>query len=323
MRPMARCLCVVFLCALSTGCALFQIGKHNRITVLTHDQFNNLAPALSPDGAKVAFSSDRSGNWDIWVMRADGSGLQQITTDPTADLYASWSPDGRQLAFASMRSGNWDIWVMAADGSHQTQITDRPQVDHSPAWSPDGKKIAFVSLLSHQLISGPEAKDIGDFDIWTMDPNGSNMKEFLPNCGDWGPSWSPDSRVIAHASSKKGMTGIRVIFPDTGLVDFLTPREEQRDFLPAWSPDGSKIAFLSDRNGERNIWLMDKDSKNQHPITRNLFGRRQPKFHIDQDLYNGIGYYYLSWHPAGTQIAFTQLKKDGKGAIALLELEHR
>jgi Tol biopolymer transport system component len=89
--------------------------------------------------------SDRSGNWDIWIMPSSGGVATQLTTDPDDDSNASWSPDGEWIAFESLRSGNRDIWLIPATGGVAIQLTTDPGSDGNPSWSPDGQEIVFNS----------------------------------------------------------------------------------------------------------------------------------------------------------------------------------
>ncbi|MEW5958521.1 MAG: AAA family ATPase [Chloroflexota bacterium] len=89
------------------------------------------APALSPDGRQVAYMARDEGNWDIYVVNADGSGLKRLTTDPAREGLPTWSPNGKVIAFVSERNGEWSIWAVNADGSFQQKLL-------SMAGSPDG-----------------------------------------------------------------------------------------------------------------------------------------------------------------------------------------
>jgi len=80
------------------------------------------APALSPDGSKIAFMSRREGQWDIYIVNADGSNLQRLTTDEADDGLPAWSPDGNAVAFVSKRGGPWAIWAMTPDGAGKRQL---------------------------------------------------------------------------------------------------------------------------------------------------------------------------------------------------------
>ena len=92
-------------------------------------------PAWSRDGSRLAFDSNRGGNYDIYVMNADGSGLFQVTHSSADDIFPTWSPDGSRLAFLSSRDGNWEVYVINLDGSGATNLTNDPAEDFSPAWS--------------------------------------------------------------------------------------------------------------------------------------------------------------------------------------------
>ena len=85
---------------------------------------------------RIAFASKRDGNWEIYVMNADGSGQTNLTNNPAEGWRPAWSPDGRHIAFTSYRDGNGEIYVMNADGSGQTNLTNNPAEDGIPAWSP-------------------------------------------------------------------------------------------------------------------------------------------------------------------------------------------
>ena len=87
--------------------------------------------------SKIAFQSDRDGNYEIYVMDADGSNVQRLTQHAKVNYQASWSPDGKRFAFDSTRDSNWDIYVMDADGSNVQRLTQHEKVDARPVWSQD------------------------------------------------------------------------------------------------------------------------------------------------------------------------------------------
>jgi Tol biopolymer transport system component len=99
-------------------------------------------PALSPDGEKIAFSSNQHDSWDIYVMNADGSDVKRLTFDEGTDGEPDWSPDGERIAFSSNRGGNWELYIMNADGSDVQQLTDESFViSQSPRWQPTACKV--------------------------------------------------------------------------------------------------------------------------------------------------------------------------------------
>jgi len=93
-------------------------------------------PTWAGDSARIAFISSRDGNWEIYVMNADGTDQHNLTNHPADDWEPAWSPDGTQIAFVSVRDGNHEIYVMDADGSNVRNLTNHPAHDGSPAWSP-------------------------------------------------------------------------------------------------------------------------------------------------------------------------------------------
>jgi len=137
-------------------------------------------PLASPDGSKIAFTSDRDGPGELFVMAADGSGQTNATNDPgAADGWPAWSPDGTRIAFQSYRDGNAEIYVMNADGSGLARLTADAGFDAGPSWSGDGTRIAFESDRS------------GDVEIYVMDADGSDLTRLTDQAGlDGYPVWT-------------------------------------------------------------------------------------------------------------------------------------
>ena len=106
--------------------------------------YDDMWPAWSPDGRRIVFASTRDGDPEIYVMNADGSRAQRLTSTPGRDAHPSWSPDGKTIAFQSPRlEGHTRIFLMDADGSNQRPLTNNRGFCGVPSWSPDGKQIAF------------------------------------------------------------------------------------------------------------------------------------------------------------------------------------
>ena len=202
-------------------------------------------PARSPDGTRVAFSSFRDGNREIYVMDADGGHPVNLTRHNAVDSAPAWSPDGRRIAFESRRDGGMDhIFVMNADGSGVEQLTHEPQAPwaFSPAWSPDGSSIACVS-----------AQDIDLWGIHSLEL-GSRALHLISLAGLRGtrPSWSPDGARIAYAvaDTARDFSHVWVMAADGSGARQLTFAESW-DTNPTWSPDGTRIAFA--RQTEQDI----------------------------------------------------------------------
>ena len=245
-------------------------------------------PTLTPPlEGRIAFASFRDGNWEIYAMNADGSGLARLTSNPDFAAGPSWSPDGRRIAFYSDMdwNGNWEIYAMNADGSDLARLTNNPAYDGRPSWSPDGQRIAFTSERD------------GNFEIYTMNADGSDLARLTNNPAyDGRPSWSPGGRRIAFTSERDGNREIYVMNADGSGVERLTNNSDS-DVGPSWSPDGRRIAFTSERDGNREIYVMNADGSGVERLTNN------PAFDVGP-----------SWSPDGRRIAF-ESDRDGKYEI--------
>lgn len=116
-------------------CSVRQDGTDTRVLRSEEGVFSYF-PALSPDGSKIAFTSNRDGNEEIYVMNVDGGRLRRVTDDPGQDEYPTWSPDGQWIAFHSDRDGDFDIYIARPNGSDLRQLTNVEGSDTQPSWSP-------------------------------------------------------------------------------------------------------------------------------------------------------------------------------------------
>jgi Tol biopolymer transport system component len=112
---------------------------------LTNNSAVDIYAHWSPDCQKIAFCSNRDGNFEIYSMTADGSNPMRLTNNASNDWTPKWSPNGQKIVFVSERDGNREIYVMNPDGSNQKRITNHFAMDIEPDWSHDGSKMIFVS----------------------------------------------------------------------------------------------------------------------------------------------------------------------------------
>ena len=214
-----------------------------------------LKPVWSPDGHRVAFMSNRDGNFEIYVANADGSDVHRLTDDPANDFNPAWSPDGRQIAWNSDRNDNdFEIYVMNADGSDVRRLTHASGIDSVPSWSPRGDRIAFES-----------SRAPGDAEIYLMNADGSGQRDISNDhaANDLNPAWSPNDRWIAFTSDRDKVNGTPnndiFVMNANGRDPVNLTRDPANDRNAAWSPDGTQVAFASNRSGAFQLYAMRRD----------------------------------------------------------------
>ena len=182
---------------------------------LTTSSSTDWFPTWSPDGTRIAFSSERDGNPELYVMNRDGTNDVRLTEQPGNDIVPKWSPDGSKIAFTSERDGDFEVYVMNTDGSNQVNLTNSSlSNDRWPTWSPDGSRIAF------------ESNRDGDWEIYMMNADGSGVVRLTDSPGtNWQPSWSPDGTKILFTSDRAGNLDIYSMEVGEGALTVLDPQQ--------------------------------------------------------------------------------------------------
>lgn len=217
-----------------------------------------------PAGSNAAFSREGTilyastkknvRNWDLFTIKADGSGRQQLTNTPEPEQHPSWSPDGKQILFTRGDvMTNIDVYVMDADSSNVTRLTEHPERDQRGVFSPDGATIAFVSQRD------------GDVAIWLMAADGSNPRKLVQGRE---PSFSPDGRRIAFTSSAfDDNDEIYLIDLDGSNRTRLTDNRRKLDWFASFSPKGDRLVYNSEAFGGQELMLMRADGQGQTRIS--------------------------------------------------------
>ncbi|MBN2383520.1 PD40 domain-containing protein [bacterium] len=234
----------------------------------------------------ILFQSDRDGDFEIFAVYADGSGLRQLTFNQVEDEYPVWSPDAREILFQSNREGHFDIYVMDPYGHNQVRLTDSRRDYFSASWSADGSRIYFDSLEN------------GIYSINSMRRDGSDKRVFKKG----GPqhsyvltSCSPDGKHIAFTVSTARGWHIHILDVETGMEKVLTDRGG--NCRPAWSPDGRYIAYVSTvTDGKGDIWTMRADGTDKRQITTSP----------DYD-------YCPTWSADGSKIVYAHAREKNQG----------
>jgi Tol biopolymer transport system component len=269
----------------------------------------NPAEAAFPGGnGTIAFQSHRTsgpgvnnpeGDSEIFAMKPDGKGIEQITTNPSVDFGPAWpgEGDGVRIAYTGTHDGNSEIYMRAQGGS-LIRLTNNAANDTDAAFSPDGEQIAFLSDRG------------GNTDIYVMDAkdsdndgNGDNLARFTDNAAfDGDPAWSPDGNQIAFTSTRDGGSFQIYVMNAGGTDEVNVTNTQANDSQPNWSPDGTRIAFTSNRDGFDNIYVMNADGSGQTRLTKKAPHDFSPV-----------------WSPDGTKIAFTSTRGGGDLEIYVMK----
>jgi Tol biopolymer transport system component len=234
--------------------------QSGRTARLTDNAFNDWIPRWSPDGRRIAFTSNRDNdnpqNYDVWVMNADGSNPQRTMATGAWDEYVAWSPlDNGELAIATTADNNSEIHI--GTGANLRRLTFNTVRDEWPTWSPDGRRIAHSN---YQFDKG---------DIYVTDV-ATGATEWLYGTGDDDnqPTWSPDGRWIAfiqRSDTQAGFGQLVVISADGSSATTLTPAYAS---TPAWSPDSGWIVFVRGVDSNADGELDDEDETDLWAVQR-------------------------------------------------------
>lgn len=221
---------------------------------LTRGNSCNRQPAYSPDGSKILFSSNMTGNLDLWEVSTESRGLRRITEDAAEDWDPIYSPDGKYILWSSNRNGHFEIWMANADGSGSRPVTMDGVDAENPGMTPDGKWIVYNSY-------NPDLKIRG---IWKIRPDRTGAVRIAPGLTQW-PEVSPDGRYASYGFYKQSlndrMTYERVVEISTGAVVPFEIEVSNRDRVGGrmrWMPDGKQIAFIDeDQNKNWGVFAQD------------------------------------------------------------------
>lgn len=200
------------------------------LTRITSGDWDDITPSPSPDGEKIAFASNRSGFWDLYLLDLTSGNVTQLTNTPQYEGAPTWSPDGSFIAFESYENENLNIIVgPAADPlSNPIPLTTSSASDHSPAWAPDGRHIAFISD-GEVILANLDRTDDGRFQNLSHTELASESH----------PVWSPDGKKLAWAASFQGVgqSGIYVWDPSKNVPAVWVGDGN----WPAWNISGDQI----------------------------------------------------------------------------------
>jgi Tol biopolymer transport system component len=232
-------------------------------------------PTLSPDRKWIAFDGAAPGkaplsDFDIEIVRRDGTGLRTLTSSPHWDMDAQWSPNGSMLSFSrfpphEVEGAAASIWTVRPDSSGLQRLVR----GLGARWSPDGKQLVFAAPTEGS-----------DGDLFVIDANGGEQSLLLATQKPKQPAaWSPDGSKILFTAFDRYDAGADVFVMDAdGTNVRRLTQAGATNIAAAWSPDGSKILFTRGPPGNAELLLMDGDGTHERTISTDRFRGYEPSW---------------------------------------------
>lgn len=259
----------------------------------------NTYPVMSPDGQWIAFRRIVGDmNSEVFVAKADGSGLRNLTDHPAYEGWPAWSPDGRSIAFAADRNGaDHQIFIMNADGSDVRLVADTRGRATAPKWLPDGKALFFTNCFPESEGGGCE---IMMASVEEVRPATTILHE--KGVENAYPRLSNDGKRILYQSNRTGKWQLYIMDIASGAQQRITHDAYNNNFED-WSADNAWVAFVSDRDGNEEIYRMRTDGSGLERLTT----------HPERDIHP-----YFS--PDGRYLLFNSTRGNGSLDVYRLSL---
>lgn len=271
---------------------LIRLDGEPAIQIVDHPGANAADPEWSPDGTRLAFTSNAEGQHEVYVYDLNTEQIERLTAhagaSSTRDRRPFWSPDGSRIVFERQADGERDLWLMNADGSNQTQLTHRGDVESDfifDPWHPTGDRVLFVVT---EVDGTTVTSDIFSVTV----PGGTVVNLTNDDALSQGPAWSSDGSRILHSSGDVSTSQIQVMEADGSNAREIGTASGSE---PRWSPDDTRIAF---RCGD-GICVMNEDGSGFFVLS-------------DED-----GLANPRWSPDGAFIAYRRFPGEGHGLFVI------
>jgi TolB protein len=240
--------------------------------------------------SQIAFASNRTGNWEIWLMDWDGANQRRITTHGALSILPSWARDNERMVYTSFARGTSDMYIINRRGGGRVRVNSGLGLNTSATFSPTSNEIAFVGSVN------------GNPDIYVIRDDGSDRRRLTTTGSvESTPEWSPNGRQISFTSGRSGSPQIYIMDAEGTNVRRISFDGSWNDDA-TWSPDGEKIAYTSRVNGRFQIRVANLIT-NQSRIVAGEGSNEQP-----------------TWSPDGQWIAF-QSNRSGRWQVYRMRVD--
>jgi Tol biopolymer transport system component len=235
----------------------FDPGDPGVFTPITEGPGDEIGSAYSPDGSRIVYASNRDGNYELYVVDADGQNSQRLTMTTANEGEPSWTPDGTEIVYQSDASGGLQVWIMDADGSNQRALTEGTAANLEPTVSPDGSRILFTSVRDE------------NYEIYVMGVDGSNQRNLTQaaNSHERAPAWLGDTAIVYVREEREDRSSTWVVVKHSltgGTQDLTQPTLVVTDF--AISSNGDLLAVTTQSpsptgGAARRLYLIPLDGQ--------------------------------------------------------------
>ena len=228
---------------------IYAVDDAGHINRMTDNPSVDTQAAWDPSMQRIAFTTNRDGQNEIYLINADGTNPINLTNNSADDQQPAWSVDGQWITFTSNRDGNYEIYVLHVNGPEVINLTNNPANDTQPNWvrsttfDPSGESIVFTSDRD------------GNQEIYRMKTDGSEATNLTGNpASDQMAKGSPDGALVVFTTNRDGNQDIYSMRID-GLNQANLTNNPSSDFGPSWAPTQAWIAFTTDRDGNREVYI--------------------------------------------------------------------
>lgn len=219
----------------------------------------DVSPSRSPGGDWIVFTSNRDGNWELYIANVDGTGQRRVTFNNFAvDTGAMWSPTGERIAFTSNRDGNWNLFLLNLATGAETRVTDNLSNELAPAFTPDGSKLVFQSDRDGLW-------QIYEVDLATLEQ--TRLSDGTGN--DFDPLPSPNGDLVGFHSIREGLDArVYIMNADGTEAHPISPAGDDARNL-SWSSDQTLLAYNSNADGDQDIYVYELATELTRLLTDN------------------------------------------------------